>query len=396
VWGSITTLTVPYTMNDVGLARCTGLRDLSLNWNNTITDLGLAVVAPHLTSLSIGKNIKITAAPFALMRQLTALTMNDPDRFNDSVEWGHAGAIFAPPSADPNINDEVLHALPQLSSLNLFGNNSVTDDGFKNLRKLKTLNLDRNKSITNAALVYTPLLATLLLGVNTNIDGAGFAHVSGLTSLDLGVGGYRITNQMLAHLPNLKTLSLGLNHVISDDGIRHVQDTLTSLSLGSNDRVTDVALMRLSKLTHLSLSDNGNSAISDTGIGSLTNLTHLSLSKSRHYATISDKALENLKQLRILELNENRTISDVGLGYVPLLEHLHIGANPLITERGLHALTHLRYLMWSPYIKNTPLTLGSMTILSQLDPENRAELETLLMMNEQKRKDREQWAIRRR
>jgi hypothetical protein len=169
-------------VSDDVFSRMSQLRELHVDYNETITDAALFAVAPRLTTLSLGDHNSFTLAPFAAMHQLTTLTM--ASYAGDAYRRLMGRRRFDnSPTYNTTLDDRVLLALPQLTSLDLHGNMDITDNGFKNLVHLKTLALNCNVEITDAALEFTPMLTSLDLGYNRNITANGLERLDNLRHL---------------------------------------------------------------------------------------------------------------------------------------------------------------------------------------------------------------------
>ncbi len=80
-------------------------------------------------------------------------------------------------------NDNQLEIFIYLRTLDLTGNNTITDDGLKHLKQLRTLDLTGNKTITDDGLKHLKQLRTLNITGNKMITDDGLKELKYLTNL---------------------------------------------------------------------------------------------------------------------------------------------------------------------------------------------------------------------
>ena len=93
--------------------------------------------------------------------------------FNDARALGHVSTWFAthwtddvhalPGHLTNRRRDETLRRFPNLTTLDLWSNTTITDAGLAHCPRLATLHLRGNKTITDAGLNHCPLLPRSML-----------------------------------------------------------------------------------------------------------------------------------------------------------------------------------------------------------------------------------------
>ena len=189
---------------------------------------------------------------------------------------------------------ERLKKLPDVTELNLYYAERVTDEGIAHLKgwkKLERLNL-RGTKITDTALEHISGLISLVA-----LD-AGFAQIT-----DSGLD--RLTN-----LTHLRELAIGGNK-LSDSGLQFLKSLpdLTHLDISGSQRtdsglwfvtVTDLGMEPVAGLKHLRELNLGGTGTTDLGLAKLKELSQLqSLDLSR--TQVTPKGLETLLVLPRLE-----------------------------------------------------------------------------------------------
>lgn len=268
---------------------------------------------------------------------------------------------------------DVITGVPDLETLNLSGNYSITDSSlcnafYQDLLKLKVLDLSLCKQITDTSLSrianHLKNLEVLELGGCCNITNSSLLVIAiklkKLTRLNLR-SCWQITDQGISHLAGLskemsteplELVSLGLQDCqrLTDDALKYIAQgliTIESINLSFCVSVTDSGLKylaRMPKLSELNLRSCDN--ISDIGMAYLTDggctVTTLDVS---FCDKIGDQALNHLSQglfhLRSLSLNHCQ-ITDEGLMRIAKnlhdLETLNIGQCDRVTDKGLQSL----------------------------------------------------------
>ena len=111
-------------------------------------------------------------------------------------------------------------ALMHIKTIN--NNGSISNNIFKTFKHITSLNLWDNTLITDDGLKHLKQLTSLNLSFNTLITDDGLKHLKQLTSLDL-CGNTLITDDGLKHLKQLTSLNLRFNRLITDDGLKHLK-----------------------------------------------------------------------------------------------------------------------------------------------------------------------------
>lgn len=187
---------------------------------------------------------------------------------------------------------------PNLTSLNLSKGSTITDEAFIRLTALRSLDLGGNNKITNRGLTCLTNLTSLNLYSNRIITDDAITLMTTLVCLNLGWNN-KITNRGLTCLKNLTSLRVFQNYVITDDAIL-LMTTLRSLDLRYNTKITNRGIVSLTNLT--SLTHEGATMITVEGLIPLINLK---LIKNN---MISDETIIFITTLRNLNLAKHSTI----------------------------------------------------------------------------------------
>ena len=215
----------------------TNLTKLVCGYHSVITDEGISSLT-KLRILRIDSESEISSDCIRLLTNLTEFTCSKggPITPESVLYLTKLRKLDCGLLQNPISTGLVLHALTNLHSLNLYGNEIVRDNHVSSLVSLTSLNLSSNRRITNE----------------------GIRFLTNLRELDISSSHYsRITNKGIRSLTNLTKLTLHSNNKISDKGIR----SLTNLTVLKFD-------------AHCT-------AITKEGIGCLTNLEQLEWYKER-------------------------------------------------------------------------------------------------------------------
>ena len=297
----------------VGIQNLTGLANLSLSYNEIITDISVLSGLTSLTNLSLGGNNIRDISALSGLTSLTYLSLGENEIITDI---------------------SVLSGLTGLTDLRLHVN-SITDiSALSGLTSLTSLSLSTNSITDISALSGLTILTFLSLGGNSFTD---ISALSGLTSLtELHLGGNSITDiSALSGLPSLTSLWLYVNSITDISALSGLT-SLTFLGLSTNS-ITDISA--LTSLTELGL--GGNSITDVSTLSGLAGLTSLGLYDN----SITDiSALSGLTSLTFLYLFGN-SITDISalsgptsLGYVSLINNPDLSnIQPLLDNTGLGA-----------------------------------------------------------
>ncbi len=250
--------------------------NLNLNYNNTITDCGIADLT-KLTYLNLNENHLITNSGISNLTNLTHLNL------------GH----------NLMITNSGIEILTKLTQLNLFENTKISYAGISNLTNLKELNLKMwifsgQQLIKDADVANLTQLSHLNISGNKLITNSGISNLTNLLHLDCS--GNDITEEGVKNLTKL--ISLDAKFTITNDFIRNFT-SLKKLTLKSGDLVNNDGVKYLTQLTDLTLC---NKLITDLGISHLTNLTKLDVEKTSCSVTwLGIRKLNNLRNLNSLK-----------------------------------------------------------------------------------------------
>lgn len=247
----------------------------------------------------------------------------------------------------PAMTDEHLPDLPNLTKLDLKGNQGISDEGVTQLGKLTFLELGfhlnfmrgNTKSImTDQSLSTLTSLTSLNLNYDKYITDKGISKLVNLVSLSLVENSVRITNEGISNLTNLQTLQIETNSSFDLSKLSQ----LTSLSLSDNANV--ISFRYLVNLRKLRL--RYNKIISDEQISALTNLEELDLSFNNKITSI-----KHFTKLKTLNLFCNDLISDHHISTLTNLEELDLSDNYTITGQALQHLPCLKIVKLCYYQK---------------------------------------------
>lgn len=250
----ITTLCLGRNINITDIKTLTNITRLALYPDCKIRDISglkkihtLNLCGDFLSIDEISNNIDIYSSLFKLLNLKTLIISN------------HV-----------NIKNIDIKDLTNLTDLQLYHKNNITEDGIKDLINLKTLyicSISDNKNINGLMKL-------------TNLISLSFFNPS-------------LTDKNLSPLHKLKYLSLTNTNLITDNSLSRLTN-LIELNLNCNkSKITDDCLLRLTNLKSLSLRDNNK--ITNKGICNHTNLTKLDIGTNDSITEISH--LHNLKTL---------------------------------------------------------------------------------------------------
>jgi Leucine-rich repeat (LRR) protein len=298
------------------LASLPRLSELHLTHIKRITDLGLQSLAPlRLTVL--------TLQDCPLLSSQGVSTLSHLERF----------VLYNCTFID-NDHLEVFKPMQMLTSLTLGPCNEVNQLGLKHISPLPLQELDlRGCTLNNSFFLgLSPLVTLRRLALRT------------------GPGGNATSSALMALQPLVRLEALDWRFDLGDQALGFLSPLTALRSIRLSPRVTDVGIVRLSKLV---------------------GLTELTLS---HMAEVTDRGVRSLSSLKMLEklTIENVPITGAGLSVLselPLLDTLSLNKCPYLTNsslQGLGSLPSLRTLN----VRNSPITdleVESFPVLSRLD-----------------------------
>lgn len=224
---------------------------------------------------------------------------------------------------------EKIRALPNVTDLNLYAVEHITDVAIAYIRewKLRRLNL-RGTDITDTSLQYLAGMTTLQsLDISyTQVTNNGMEYLAALRDLEeLEAGGNKLTGvglRVLKLLPKLRTVNLG--------GVqkRNSGFWLTTLTDLDYDALAGLAALRDLNLASVK--------VTDPGVARLKQVRSLDLSRT----PVAGKGFENLTALEKLTLWQAKRVDDSampGLAKLPKLQNLDI-SETAVGDEGLKAL----------------------------------------------------------
>lgn len=233
---------------------------------------------PNITTLKLHDK-RITGTTVLALGRLTSLgvyherAIRDDDVVSRLTNLTRLTLLYG----HPNFHDSTVRCLTGLTSLSLYENDDITDDGLETLTRLTSLKLRQCSSIGNEALV----------------------RLTGLTKLDLA-GNFCITHTSMKRMTQLTSLNLHNNEYIGDSTLLTASGAprftrLQTLSLAGRSLVSTESLARLTGLTELDLSHNDT--IHAWCIQRLTNLTRLNVIHARY---ITDEEIRGMTHVRYI------------------------------------------------------------------------------------------------
>lgn len=233
------------------------------------------------------KNLKF-ADEIKKYTNLTKLDLYNNDKITDDVICKLINITKINLSSNSIITDHGISKLTKITHINLCRNTKITDDCLVKLINIKNINLSKNRNVTDNCLRLLTNLVHINLSVNFKIADYGIKDLTNLKTLVFS--GPNITDSSFTNLINLTAVRIGGNN-ITNDGLRKLipYNNLTSLSLDLG-RISNYGIKDFYSLTKLDVKTNNN--IDYDGIKNLTNLTELG--KNR---LISNKCINNLKLL---------------------------------------------------------------------------------------------------
>ncbi|XP_042203088.1 leucine-rich repeat-containing protein 4B-like [Homarus americanus] len=242
-----------------------------------------------------------------------------------------------------------------LLELRLAHNNitSFTSGAFRGLVALRTLDLNHNSlpDLPVGVLDDLPQLTVLHLAHNRLhiLTQRTFRGLRGLLLLDLCDNYFRhVPTTAFEDLTSLQTLHLCRNRLTRLDPLAFPTDTLTSLTLDTNniDSLDKRAFLRLQQLQELRLDCNTLHEVPTEALSLLVTLDFLSLSRNK-IKTIGPNAFRGLGRLSTLEISRSPHLESVhpeALDGCRGLQTLTISHNPLLRHLPAGLLTSLHSL----------------------------------------------------
>jgi len=310
------------------MGRFPNIKTFSLPWGTDDDSAGdvledAAVVWPPLSSVDLrGWKQRSLSGEVKGKTRSTALTTSSNSTRDDRGETKKV--VWA------------LGSLKELTSLELRGCSSMTEDGVRSLGRLSALMSLNLESCTQV----------------TDEEVRALTCLTGLKKLDLDSCN-RVTDQgvcALTSLSALTSLNLGDCEKVSDEGVRALAGLtgLRNLDLGGCSKVTDSGVKSLSSLSGLtSLDLTCCDEVTDEGVRVLarhSTLTSLNLACCSRVTDVGLQALSCLSVLNSVDLGDCDKVTDAGvsrLGRLPALTYLYLGGCSGLTDEGVSALGKL-------------------------------------------------------
>ena len=295
------------------------------------------------------------------MFNIISITTPLPYYFNDTYMIHFRYLTYLDCSHRNNITDNSLIYLTRL--LHLKCNNVISDRSISQLTNLLSLDIRDNTLISDKSLVHLTQLRHLIIGNKTHSTSE--ASVSQLVSwgllLNLHSGfDNNITNLSIMKLTKLTKLylygnqqidnipsslrSLHASQLLTNESISNLIN-LTHLCCRNNINFTDISLYKFNKLQILKCGNNNN--FTDYALQQLINLTYLDCGYNNNFTNYGLQSLINLKELYCVG---NSNFTDRGLKHLKLT-FLHCGSNNNFTTNGILQLSLLKELV-CPYGRN--------------------------------------------
>lgn len=282
------------SITDKGVNFLTKLGHLDITDNTLITDGSLGRLQ-NLRVLRLGKNLKISDLSLEFLTNLIELyTLGNPRITDKSMRFLTKMQTLSITEC-PFISDLGIMNMIHLTGLSVSGNSEVSDESVKVLTNLTDLLIDNCPSISDESMRYLTNLTTLHIRFCPLIIGSNMKYLPRLTNLHLCHS--NVTNENLKLLRNLSSLSLVSDNIITDLGVKFLAN-ITTLDLSWNSLITDKSLKLLTRLTSLDLM--GNDVITYLGLEPLSNLTYLNLVGSN--ITSSDFMESFIERSDLIEL----------------------------------------------------------------------------------------------
>jgi Leucine-rich repeat (LRR) protein len=261
----------------VGLTNMKKLRLLNFDMNRNITNFGLKLMT-NVTQLGLRNNLYLTDDGISQLTNLKILYLHTSQITNGMKNLVNLTSLSLHIDTD-QIENDVLSNLSNLKTLDISGNNSITDIGLKNLTNLTSLK--SNGNITSDSVKYLTNLKELNLENN-----------------------FLVSNLGIKNLFNLQHLNILNNKKITDEGISLLTN-LTSINMKCCLSITNIGIKNLSNITQLNISQCP--CITDEGIIGLTKLRKLVVTYKNKITVDCIKQLSNLKhKMKILTfINSN-------------------------------------------------------------------------------------------
>ena len=183
------------------------LNNLLLNLNNNIMNLIVNISIKEYSDESLIEELPNEVILYEMTKGLNVKQLIDLMKKN-KLWYNTIPLIITTINNEDQkyINNNLLIKFKNLTSLNLYNNNKITDEPVKQLINLTSLNLSNNRIITDESVKELTNLTSLNLSNNYNITDESVKNLTNLTNL------------------NLTNLNLTNNDNITDELINYISD----------------------------------------------------------------------------------------------------------------------------------------------------------------------------
>ncbi len=262
------------------------------------TDKRIMLKFPELQTLTLTRLADISNKTLAQMTNLSSLRL---DGFETIVNKGVLPLKrlerLELVGKMKGITNEAVRDQIQLCALALIGTNKrLTDSMFGKLARLTSLDLCGNDHISDRPLKAMWSLRHLGLAHNSKITNAGIRHMRGLTSLDLRENS-SITGDALRWMTQLSCLNLSRNNTITSASLDALAPQMERLWLTENGQIHAFTLMEMTGMRALCL--YGNTQIQGWAVARLTRLETLIMPLTHAFRGAELAPLVNLRYLAV-------------------------------------------------------------------------------------------------
>jgi hypothetical protein len=254
---------------------------------------------PELQTLTLDRRAEISNKTLAQMTNLSSLRLDGIETIvNKGVLPLKRLQRLELVGKMKGITNEAVRDQIQLCALALVGTNKrLTDSMFGKLARLTSLDLCGNDHISDRPLKAMWSLRHLGLAHNKKITNAGIRHMrGGLTSLDLRENS-NITGDALRWMTQLSCLNLSRNNTITSSSLDALAPRMERLWLTENGQIHAFTLMEMTNLRALCL--YGNTQIQGWAVARLTRLETLVMPTDATFRATELAPLVNLRYLAV-------------------------------------------------------------------------------------------------
>lgn len=195
---------------------------------------------------------------------------------------------------DQITDDDLIDYCTNLSSLDLCDNTVISNRALKFLTNLTQIQLLNDiGDINYEGIQFLTKLTSISLYGNQSITLRDLRDVaSNVTHLDIGENG-SFTDSCLLHFSNLTHLNLSVNSLITDDSLQ----ILTKVSLNHQLKFFSAYLfIEFANIKLIKLEMVSNYTITNDGIRYLTNLTYLDVKAQPENSPLSERGIKSIRK----------------------------------------------------------------------------------------------------